>query len=75
MFKNVSYSGQREAPRRKRATQKPIQRVNVDFTGSKLEDLEAGAKELGISPQGVIKTMFRQALDQRQTTRPTHRRR
>lgn len=53
---------------------KPIQRVNVDFTASMLEELEAAAKELNISRQAVIKTMLRQALDQRQSARPSRRR-
>jgi hypothetical protein len=53
---------------------KPIQRVNVDFTASMLEELEAAAKELNVSRQAVIKTMLRQALDQRQSARPSRRR-
>jgi Ribbon-helix-helix protein, copG family len=53
---------------------KPIQRVNVAFTASMLEELEATAKELNISRQAVIKTMLRQALDQRQTARATRHR-
>jgi hypothetical protein len=53
---------------------KPIQRVNVDFTASMLEELEAAAKELNISRQAVIKTMLRQALDQRQSARASRRR-
>jgi ribbon-helix-helix CopG family protein len=53
---------------------RPIQRVNVDFTASMLEELEAAAKELNISRQAVIKTMIRQALDQRQTARASRRR-
>jgi hypothetical protein len=53
---------------------KPIQRVNVDFTASMLEELEAAAKELNISRQAVIKTMLRQALDQRQSARSARRR-
>ncbi len=53
---------------------KPIQRVNVDFTASMLEELEAAAKELNISRQAVIKTMLRQALDQRQFARSARRR-
>ena len=53
---------------------KPIQRVNVDFTAAMLEELEAAAKELNISRQAVIKTMLRQALDQRQTSRSSRRR-
>jgi hypothetical protein len=40
---------------------KPIQRVNVDFTASMLEELENAAKELNISRQAVIKTLIRQA--------------
>jgi hypothetical protein len=48
---------------------KPIQRVNVDFTASMLEELESAAKELNISRQAVIKTLVRQGLDQRQTAR------
>jgi len=53
---------------------KPIQRVNVDFTASMLEELEAAAKDLNISRQAVIKTMLRQALDQRQSARSSRRR-
>ena len=43
---------------------KPIQRVNIDFTASMLEELERAAKELNVSRQAVIKTLVRQALDQ-----------
>jgi hypothetical protein len=53
---------------------KPIQRVNVDFTASMLEELDSAAKELNISRQAVIKTMLRQALGQRQSTRASRRR-
>ena len=53
---------------------KPIQRVNVDFTASMLEELESAAKELNISRQAVIKTLIRQGLDQRQTARASRRR-
>jgi hypothetical protein len=52
---------------------KPIQRVNVDFTASMLEELEIAAKELNISRQAVIKTLIRQGLDQRQTARASRR--
>jgi hypothetical protein len=45
--------------------QKPIQRVNVDFTAAMLEELDAASQELNISRQAVIKTLLRQALDQR----------
>lgn len=48
---------------------KPIQRVNVDFTAAILEELEAAAKELNISRQAIIKTIIRQALDQRRSVR------
>ena len=48
---------------------KPIQRVNVDFTASMLEELESAAKELNVSRQAVIKTLIRQGLDQRQRAR------
>lgn len=53
---------------------KPIQRVNVDFTASMLEELEHAAKELNISRQAVIKTLIRQGLDQRHTARVSQRR-
>ena len=42
----------------------PIQRVNVDFTATMLEELDRAAQELNISRQAVIKTLVRQALDQ-----------
>jgi len=42
----------------------PIQRVNVDFAESMLEELDKIASELNISRQAVIKTYLRQALDQ-----------
>jgi hypothetical protein len=43
----------------------PIQRVNVDFTSPMLQELDSAAKELNISRQALIKTLIRQALDQR----------
>ena len=43
----------------------PIQRVNVDFTSLMLQELDTAAKELNISRQALIKTLIRQALDQR----------
>jgi hypothetical protein len=43
----------------------PIQRVNVDFTPPMLQELDIAAKELNISRQALIKTLIRQALDQR----------
>ncbi len=53
---------------------KPIQRVNVDFTASMLEELESAARDLNISRQAVIKTLIRQGLDQRQRTRASRTR-
>jgi hypothetical protein len=43
----------------------PIQRVNVDFASPMLHELDTAAKELNISRQALIKTLIRQALDQR----------
>jgi hypothetical protein len=43
----------------------PIQRVNVDLTASMLDELDKAAHDLNISRQAVIKTLVRQALDQR----------
>lgn len=48
---------------------KPIQRVNVDFTASMLEELDNAAKDLNVSRQAVIKTLLRQGLDQGHRTR------
>ena len=42
---------------------RPIQRVNVDFTASMLQELDQAA-ELNVSRQAVIKAFVRQALDQ-----------
>lgn len=43
----------------------PIQRVNVDLTQTMLKELDTAAEDLNISRQAVIKTLVRQALDQR----------
>jgi len=43
----------------------PIRRVNVDFSSPMLNELDRTAQELNISRQAVIKTLIRQALDQR----------
>lgn len=43
----------------------PIQRVNVDFASPMLQELDVAAKEMNISRQALIKTLIRQALDQR----------
>jgi hypothetical protein len=47
----------------------PIRRVNVDFASSMLKELDGTAQELNISRQAVIKTLIRQALDQRYLAR------
>jgi len=52
----------------------PIQRVNVDFTGDMLQELDRAASELNVSRQAVIKVFLRQALNQHhlaQQARPT----
>jgi len=43
----------------------PIRRVNVDFASPMLKELDRAAQELNISRQAAIKTLIRQALDQR----------
>jgi hypothetical protein len=53
---------------------KPVQRVNVDFSASMLEELESAARDLNISRQAVIKTLIRQGLDQRQRARASRTR-
>jgi hypothetical protein len=42
-----------------------VQRVNVDFTGPMLAELDDTAEELNISRQAVIKTLVREGLDRR----------
>ena len=42
----------------------PIQRVNVDFTGTMLDELDQASREMNVSRQAVIKLLLRQALDQ-----------
>jgi hypothetical protein len=42
----------------------PIQRVNVDLTASKRDEIDQAAQNLNISRQAVIKALVRQALDQ-----------
>jgi hypothetical protein len=42
----------------------PVQRVNVDFSHSMLDELDSLAEDLNISRQAVIKSYLRQALDQ-----------
>lgn len=53
----------------------PIQRVNVDFAAPMLKELDNAAKELNISRQALIKTLLRQALDQRSLAREATARR
>ena len=52
----------------------PIRRVNVDFAPPMLKELDGAAQELNISRQAVIKTLIRQALDQRYLARSARRR-
>ena len=52
---------------------KPIQRVNVDFTATMVEELETATKELNVSRQAIIKALIRQGLDQRQSSRTARR--
>jgi hypothetical protein len=47
----------------------PIRRVNVDFASPMLKELDRAAQELNISRQATIKTLIRQALDQRYLAR------
>ena len=41
-----------------------VKRVNVDFTGAMVEELDREAAVLNISRQAVIKTLLRRALDE-----------
>ncbi len=41
-----------------------VKRVNVDFTGPMLDELDREARDLNISRQAVIKTLLRRALDE-----------
>jgi hypothetical protein len=43
----------------------PVRRVNVDFASPMLKELDKAAEDLNVSRQAVIKTLLRQALDQR----------
>jgi hypothetical protein len=47
----------------------PIQRVNVDFAAPMLHELDEEARNLNISRQAVIKSLLRQALDQKRLAR------
>ena len=52
----------------------PIRRVNVDFASPMLTEPDCAAQELNMSRQAVIKTLIRQALDQRYLARSARRR-
>ena len=52
----------------------PIRRVNVDFASPMLTELDRAAQELNISRQAAIKTLIRQALDQRYLATDARRR-
>jgi len=51
----------------------PIQRVNVDFTGPMLAELDDAADALNISRQAVIKTLVREGLDRRRPRQESSR--
>lgn len=51
----------------------PVQRVNVDFTSTMLNELDQAAGELNVSRQAVIETFLRQALDQHYLARGARR--
>jgi len=42
-----------------------IQRVTVDVTASMMEELDQAARELTVGRQAIVKTLVRQAFDQR----------
>jgi hypothetical protein len=44
---------------------RPFHRVNVDLTRGMLRELDERAARLNVSRQAVIKTLLRQALDER----------
>jgi ABC-type microcin C transport system duplicated ATPase subunit YejF len=49
---------------------KPLHRVNVDLTHGMLRELDERAARLNVSRQAVIKTLLRQALNERSGSRP-----
>jgi hypothetical protein len=51
----------------------PVRRVNVDFASPMLRELDTAAQELNISRQATIKTLIRQALDDRYLARNARR--
>ena len=52
---------------------RPVRRVNVDLTQGMLRELDARAAHLNVSRQAVIKTLLRQALDERPGARTRSR--
>ena len=49
---------------------RPLRRVNVDLTHGMLRELDERAARLNVSRQAVIKTLLRQALNERSGGRP-----
>ena len=49
---------------------RPLHRVNVDLTRGMLRELDERAARLNVSRQAVIKTLLRQALNERSGSRP-----
>ena len=49
-----------------------VQRVNVDFAAGMLDELDREATQLNISRQAVIKSLLRNALDQRRLASARH---
>ena len=47
-----------------KASEKTVQRVNVDFAIEMLSELDQMANDLNISRQAVIKSLLKQGLDQ-----------
>jgi hypothetical protein len=48
---------------------RPVRRVNVDLTHGMLRELDERAARLNVSRQAVIKTLLRQALNERSGSR------
>ena len=48
---------------------RPVRRVNVDLTHDMLRELDERAARLNVSRQAVIKTLLRQALNERSGSR------
>jgi hypothetical protein len=52
---------------------RPVRRVNVDLTHGMLRELDERAARLNVSRQAVIKTLLRQALNERSGSRRSRR--